>query len=145
MTQAPKLTVSQIELLLNALQRPNRQLFTIEAKIIEVRDSGTRIDCLAFRMKGSTPVERHYIHGHAGYPEDGSSIMLMRLSDGKATSDLYEWSALGMGSCTMQNAHHFIEQHFDELADGEVVDVEYIRGETKSPKKPERLARAVQE
>lgn len=36
-------------------------------------------------------------------------------------------------------AHQFIEDHFDELNDGEVVDVQFILGETKVPKVSESI------
>jgi hypothetical protein len=39
----------------------------------------------------------------------------------------------------MQVAHAHIEQHFDTLKDGDVVDVEHIMGLTPSPKISERL------
>lgn len=35
-------------------------------------------------------------------------------------------------------AHNWIEQHVDELVDGAVVDVEFILGETTTPKRSER-------
>ena len=37
------------------------------------------------------------------------------------------------------NAHHYIQEHFDELHDGDVVDVEFILGETKAPKVSESV------
>lgn len=111
----------------------------LETKVLEIRDKGTCIPALAIRMQAKTPIQSYYIHYRSGYPGNGSSIMLMILADGKATNDPYMWGALGMGVRTMPNAHLYIEQHFDGLRDGAVVDVEYIKGETAEPKMSERL------
>jgi hypothetical protein len=42
----------------------------------------------------------------------------------------------------MPLAHQHIEQNWDLLNDGDVVDVEYILGETSEPKRSERFDRA---
>ncbi len=110
----------------------------IESKVLEVRDSGTFIAVLAIRMAGVNPVQEYYFR-RCGYPEDGSSVMLMCLYDGKATNDLYEWASLGMGPRTMPNAHNWILGHYDQLTDGDVVDVQVILGERAEAKVSERV------
>jgi len=109
-------------------------------KVLEIRDEGAFIAALAIRMTGDNPIQNYYFW-RCGYPSDGSSIMLMMLYDGKATNDPYEWRALGMGPRTLPVAHDWIIDHFDELSDGDVVDVQVILGETSTPKISERLAR----
>lgn len=42
----------------------------------------------------------------------------------------------------MGNAHNWIIDHWQELKDGDVVDVQFILGETKEPKVSERLVHA---
>jgi hypothetical protein len=113
-------------------------------KFLEIRDEGTTILALAIQMMSNLPdgISHWFLHRRSGYPEDGSSIMLMCLSNGKATNDPYEWPALHMGTRTMGNAHDFIIDHWGELKDGDVVDVQVILGETKVPKVSERLVRA---
>lgn len=108
-------------------------------KTLEIRDSATCIPALAIQMLADNEVAGYYIHRRSGYPVDGSSIMLMKLSDGKATNDPYEWSALNMGTRTMQVAHDYIIDNFAALKDGDVVDVQFIIGETSSPKVSERI------
>ena len=110
----------------------------IESKVLEIRDAATRIDALAIRMKGCNPIQQFYFRC-CGYPEDGTSIMLMVLYTGKATNDPYEWESLGLGPRTMPVAHDWIINHFDELKDGDVVDVEFILNERLAPKISERL------
>jgi hypothetical protein len=107
-------------------------------KTLEIRDKGTHIAALAIKMLADNPVQAYYIHERSGYPRDGSSIMLMCLHDGRATNDPYEWQTLRMGPRTMPTAHNFIIDNFPTLEDGQVIDVEYILGETSQPKVTER-------
>lgn len=108
----------------------------MQTKMIEIRDSMTTIAALAIRMIANDLKEYSFLW-REGYPKDGSSIVLMRLSDQKATNDPYKWHALGMGLRTMQISHDFIINHWDEIESGDVVDVEYILNETTAPKTPE--------
>ena len=83
-----------------------------------------------------------YLLARCGYSQDHPAVMLLRM-DGragprdKAISDPYGW-----GDRTMHLAHLYITTSFDELADGDVVDVEFIAGETLVPKKAEWRERA---
>lgn len=110
----------------------------VTTKMLEIRDIGTFIGALAIRMLADKPTQEYYLN-RCGYPRDGSSIMLMVLHTGRATNDPYEWASLGLGPRTMPAAHGWIIDHFEELADGDVVDVEFILGEATSPKVSERL------
>jgi hypothetical protein len=105
---------------------------------LEIRDEGTNIPVLALQMLACNETQAYYIHERCGYPRDGSSIMLMLLNDGKATNDPYEWPALGMGRRTLPVAHDWILNHFADLRDGDVVDVEFILNETTVKKISER-------
>lgn len=111
----------------------------MQFKVLEIRDRGTRIDALAIRMLAENEIQAYYMHRCCGYPSDGSSIMLMKLYDGKATNDPFRWTDLGLGPRTMPNAHEYILEHYDELKDGDVVDVEHILGEKPTVKISERL------
>lgn len=103
-------------------------------KTIEIRDEGTHVPVLAIQMLAENEIAAYYIHERCGHPRDGSGIVVMRLADHKATVDPYEW-----GGRTMPTAHHYIYEHFADLKDGDVVDVQFILGETTEPKKSERL------
>ena len=109
-------------------------------KTIEIRDDGTHIPSLAIQMVAENEVQAYYIHDRCGHPRDGSSIMLMMLDDGKATNDPYEWESLGLGPRTMPVAHNYIIDHFAELNNGDVVDVQHILGETQVKKVSERFS-----
>lgn len=110
----------------------------LHAKFVEIRDRGTRVDAIAIRMWSCDSIPQYYLRC-SGYPPDGSSIMLMCVYTGKATNDPYGWEELGMGSRTMGNAHNWICEHFEEISEGDVVDVQFLLGETKEPKIAERL------
>lgn len=105
----------------------------LDTRLLEIRDEGTHIPALAIRMVAENALLAYYIHGRCGYPKDGSGIVLMALDSQKATVDPYEWPSLGFGRRTMGNAHDFINKHFDQLSDGQVIDVRVILGEEKEP------------
>ncbi len=121
----------------------------MNTKLLEIRDEGTCILVLGIQMEAPVAMECNgrwkdtvaywFLHYRSGYPEDGSSIMLMCLEDGRATNDPYEWGSRGMGLRTMPNAHNYIIEHWDELKEGDVVDVQFILGETTVAKKSERF------
>lgn len=109
----------------------------MKAKALEIRDEGTFIPALAVDMNPSN-AEQRYLLRRCGYPcEDQPNVILTRLDgSGKATNDPYEW-----GGRTWPVAHHYILEHWDELNDGDVVDVSFILGETTEKKVSERYGR----
>lgn len=116
----------------------------MQTKIIEIRDEGTYIPVLCVDMNpgpasGEEPysVEWQYLK-EQGYPCDGRPNILMTHlgAKGKATNDPYEW-----GDTTRATAHHYIIEHWPELEDGSVVDVQFITGQTSAPKIRQHLER----
>jgi hypothetical protein len=112
-------------------------------KAIETRDRDTFMPAIAIKMVASSEAER-YLLSRTGYgrnPGKGVSgyplVMLLPMRGGAATYDPYSWEG---GARTWPEAHRWIEQHFDEINDGDVVDVEYLLGETDTPKISERFA-----
>ena len=101
-------------------------------KAIEIRDVATFIPAIAVGTLPDNEGQR-YLLARCGYPRDGTTVVLMKLSDQKAASDPYDWD-----SSTMNVAHVWIEEHFAEIVDGQVVDVEFILGKTAAPKQSER-------
>lgn len=102
--------------------------------VLEIRDRATMFFVLATRLDGDNPARVRALR-RCGYHWDSQAVMLTHLSGrGVAHTDPYEW-----GDRTYKTAHHYITEHFAELADGDVVDVEFILGETKEPKEPEEL------
>ena len=114
----------------------NTKHVDLETKVLEIRDSRTYIGVLAIRMESDNPAQSYHLrrvgHGH-------DSITVMRINDQLATNDVYEWSRITPGTRTMPAAHDYIEKHFDQLEDGDVVDVQFILGETKTRKTSEAV------
>ena len=107
----------------------------MKSKVLEIRDEGTFISVLAVDMNPDNEVERYFLR-RCGYPCDGRpNVLMTNLSaDGDpAWNDPYAW-----GGRTRPTAHEWIIDHWDELKDGDVVDVSFILGETKEPKLSER-------
>lgn len=127
----------------------------MKAKALELRDEGTFIALLAVDMNpyqpmlfGETKEERknsqedyaarRYLLRRVGYPCDGRpNVLITKLSgDGsKATNDPHFW-----GGRTFAVAHAWIIEHWNELRDGDVVDVQFILGETAEKKVSERAS-----
>jgi len=112
----------------------------LETKVLEIRDADTCIPALAIKMRASNETQSYYVHARCGYPRDGSSMMLMRLCDGLATNDPYEWPSITGSNRTMLVAHNPILRRFDSLSDGDVMDVQYLLAETSAPKRSERVS-----
>ena len=100
-------------------------------KCIEVRDEGTCMPVLAIKMKAANLIEDRFLR-RCGYPRDGRVVVLMHLSDQKASSNPWHF-----GGRTWPVAHEYIIEHFDELLEGAVVDVRVILSETDTPAAPE--------
>src|SRR5262249_55810951 len=62
-------------------------------------------------------------------------IILCKLVEVEAHYDPFDWPR----NRTMTTAHRHIINHWDELTSGDVIDVEFILGETKEPKQSERI------
>lgn len=113
----------------------------IETKLFEVRDRGTFIPVMATLVRPDNVGHAHenYLLRRAGYGED-ACVLLCRLEcsgvDRNATYDPYAW---GSQARTMTVAHLFILDHWHELFSGDVVDVEFILGETGHPKRSEKF------
>jgi hypothetical protein len=106
----------------------------IETVFLEIRDEGTCIPALAIKMRSEIPVEDRFLC-REGYPrgERRPAVVLMKLSSQEATVDPFAWSNVH----TMQIAHLWITQHFDNLKNGDVVDTRVILGEADKPAEPE--------
>lgn len=102
------------------------------AKCFEVRDRATFIPVLAVNTQPSCEGQR-YLLRRSGYSADGRTIILTNLNDARSQNDAYSWP----NSRTMTAAHLWIEEHFDALQNGDVIDVEFINGETAAPKESE--------
>jgi hypothetical protein len=106
----------------------------MKTKLIEIRDSCTLIIALCIDMQPDNEAQRWGLRRY-GYPCDGKPNIMMTHATGerKASNDPYFWN-----DRTFSTAHHYIIEHWHELKDGDVVCVEWILGERRTPKISER-------
>lgn len=104
----------------------------MRTKVFEIRDRRTFIPAIAVKLMVRDELDGYLLH-RAGYRADDGRVLLARLVDGSGRTDPYDWH-----NRTMKTAHCYIDQHFDELENGAVIDVEHILGETTQPKRSER-------
>ena len=112
----------------------------MKMKVLEIRDEGTCIPALAIKMVADSPIEEKYLYYRSGYPNplehrnSRAAVVLMHLSTQEAKVDPYDWDY----ARTMKAAHLYITDHFDELQDGQVVDVRVTTfREATVPARPE--------
>lgn len=115
----------------------------MKAKLLEVRDAATFIPVLAVQLGSEYEAER-YLAGRAGYGRTAEAqreyVILSKLDgSGIATQGPHHWPS---STRTMTVAHQYIIDHFDDLAPGAVVDVEFILGIRDTPKQSEQLDEA---
>jgi len=106
----------------------------MQIKTLEIRDVATSIAAFAFSVTPDN-AEQRYLLCKAGYGTDSDLIVLGFLNGRRpACYSPYDWN-----DRTMTIAHRFIEENWDSLKDGDVVDVEFILGETTEKKISERF------
>jgi hypothetical protein len=92
-------------------------------KWFEVRDRATMIPVFAIAIEGDTFLERR-----AGF--GGTRCIQLVDPQGRKTAyDPYDWA-----NRTLTTAHRYIEMNWDTLLDHDVIDVEFILGESKASK-----------
>lgn len=104
-------------------------------KLLELRDKDTFIPVAAIdcTVNSSDNTYDTFLLRKAGY---GSNrlILLTRLDGGKSCYDYHNWD----NPRTWGIAHKYIEEHWDEITDSDVIDVEFILGETTEKKVSDR-------
>lgn len=106
----------------------------METKLFEIRDSGTFIPVIAIKCRSQLEAERYLLRRY-----DSNCIFIGKIASGGGEYDPYNWPS----SRTMQIAHTHIEEKWDQLSTGDVIDVEFILGETTEKKISERLKGAL--
>ena len=107
----------------------------MEMKILEVRDSATFITCLAIYIGNFHKLspKLKFLVQRAGYSNCSPCILFGKLEGGEFKHDIYEHSS----SRTLKVAHDYVEQNWDAIEDGELIDVEFILKETYTRKSSE--------
>ena len=103
----------------------------MKAKVFEVRDRATMIPVMAVKLAPARTTESQLLL-RAGFGHDPSGYVITFNVDGGEGQ--FACNTYDHKGRTMQVAHQFIQEHFDELLSGSVVDVEYVLGEVPQPK-----------
>lgn len=123
----------------------------MRVKLFEIRDRGTFIPALAVHLfVDGAPIKSnlHYeaelfLLRRVGYSlerilfpnNDEPYIILSKLDGVEANYDPFCWN-----SHTMQDAHLHIIKNWKILRSGDVIDAEFLRNETNTPKVSERFS-----
>lgn len=102
----------------------------MNTKVFELRDRATFIPIMVVRWRASHPDEE-YLFMRSGWPSDAEDLTIFRLEE--------DFKPAHRSGRTMEAAYAYIHEHFDDLKPGQVIDVEFILGETAAPKVSERL------
>lgn len=107
----------------------------MEVKCLELRDAGTFIPVICIRPVPENEGQRYLLRrdGYAGDERERCIIVVDAQCRG-VSYDPYNWR----DGRTKGTAHQYIEKHWHGLKDGDVIDVQFILGETSEPKASER-------
>lgn len=102
-----------------------------EIKLFEVRDIATTMSCMAIKPANLSDKER-FIFGRIGY-KPAENYVFMGIIGEELITDPYAHD----DTRTLREAHKYIKKNWEELESGEVIDVEFILGETDTKKESE--------
>jgi hypothetical protein len=105
----------------------------MKTKLFEIRDRGTFMLAMATLAKSDDRHER-YLLSLSGFGHVSPLVVLHFLERNEGHWDPYHWR-----DRTMSTAHKYIQQNWDVLKSSDVIDVEYILGETTEPKMSRRM------
>ena len=104
-------------------------------KILEIRDEGTFIPVICVHPTPDNEAQRYLLRrdGYSGGADESCIILIDAQCHGVAY-DPYEWP-----NRTKKVAHDYIRNNWGKLKDGDVIDVQFILGETAAPKVSEAV------
>lgn len=115
----------------------------MEVKLFEVRDSATFMPMMAVRLRWNNTAERFLLRraGYAGEQIDRDAgiepyVIFCKLDGVEAQYDPFAWSS---GARTIPTAHRHIIENWNTLRSGDVIDVQFLVGETTTAKESEAL------
>jgi hypothetical protein len=104
----------------------------VQVKLFEVRDFAKAVPCFAFLLKPDEEAESFLLR-RAGFGFASPLLMFGPLDDPSLIHyDPYAHTSLMIR--TYRVAHQYALHHWNELKSGDVLDVEFILGETKTRK-----------
>jgi hypothetical protein len=107
----------------------------MEIKCLEIRDHATFIPVICIRPVAGNEQQR-YLLRRDGYRADDNELCIIMI-DAQCRGcayDPYDWR----DTRTHRTAHAYIAQAWQSIKDGDVIDVQFILGETTARKISER-------
>ena len=104
----------------------------MKTKLFEIRDRGTFMPAMATQIRSSDEKEIYLLES-SGFSNYNPLFILHFLELNEAHYDAYHWE-----DRTRFTAHQYIQENWEKLKSGDVIDVEYILGETTEPKMSQR-------
>lgn len=104
----------------------------MDIKLFEVRDRATLIPVIAIRLGCRNEAER-YLLSRAGYGKEKAEQEEYVLYAGLESFDM-ECDPYKQVNRTRHISHAYILKNWEELTSGDVIDVQFILGETNVPK-----------
>ena len=113
----------------------------MESKLFEIRDAATFIPILCVLMDPKSPMihiegRQRWLLSRAGYGTP--TVLMVEINGGSGRSECDPYGH-GRSNRTYAVAHEYIIWHLSELKSGDVIDVEFILGESKIPKRSEQF------
>jgi hypothetical protein len=109
----------------------------MEVKCLEIRDEATFVPVICI-WPGAVNDAQRYLLKRDGYRADRHERCIIMI-DAQCRGVAYDANDWPRTSRTKRTAHIYIAEHWQELKDGDVVDVQFVLGETASPKLSERV------
>lgn len=103
----------------------------MKIKAVEIRDRATFVPALAISINHAENPDllTDALIAAAGFDLSSDIVFLLRLETAKCQWDPHSW-----GDRTFTTAHLYIQQNWEWISSGDVIDVEYILGETTNKK-----------
>lgn len=107
----------------------------MEVKCLEIRDEATFIPVICIRPVADNEEQRYLLRrdGYNAGPNETCIILIDAQCRG-CSYDGYKWP-----NRTKKIAHVWIQDHWNEIEDGDVIDVQFINGEKPTKKISERF------
>lgn len=105
-----------------------------QIKFFEIRDSMTTLPLMVTKLEPINSDEDWLIKRAMG-SEPYPLFLVTFMSKGESRFDVYEWGRVG--ARTVKEAHQYIENNWDKLETGDVIDLEFLLGEKLTKKHSE--------
>lgn len=101
----------------------------LKSKVLEILDRDTYIPVIATDIFSGIDQENRHMRRLGFNPLNQNKVIITSFSPVKTVYDVYAES-----NSRTREAFKYIQEHFDKLKSGDVIDVEFIKGETSMPK-----------